>query len=68
MAGVEENKAGFLAHLIAALAAMLFAFGISQTALVTSGIQFVAPLFVLIACHLVLMAIFFRGIGFVFQK
>lgn len=43
------------AHLFAALCALTFAAVISQTQLVTSAVQFVAPLGIVVLCHLLWM-------------
>ena len=47
-------------HLCAALLTLLFAFAVSRTGAVTSGVQFVAPLIVIMLVHLALIA--WRGL------
>ncbi|MFY0634799.1 MAG: SRPBCC family protein [Vannielia sp.] len=46
-----------LCHLAAALAALAFAWQVSQTALVTTSVQFVAPLLLIIAVHTLWLAL-----------
>lgn len=55
------SRSVFTAHLLAAVGSLFYAWSISQTAYQKTGLQFVAPLVVVVAVHLVWNAIASRG-------
>lgn len=53
---VNVHKNSMLTHIVAALLALLYAWAISQSAYVKTGIQFISPLLVIITVHLIWLA------------
>lgn len=57
MTMVAANRAGFLLvpHLVAIAFSMFYAWHISRSAYVTSGLQFLSPLLIILLCHLAIL-------------